>query len=107
MIDRFRNDEKRTWNQGLLANSESCVMTHHMVRRDAQQGLPRVCGDAFVSSWRSFPCVVTDYCTKVVQYMRRDGGNLASWRYSPGGFGCSTVVTDHGLRHDGLYTYTV
>src|SRR5665213_3038489 len=29
MIDHFRNDEKRTWNQAKLANSESCVMTHH------------------------------------------------------------------------------
>jgi len=81
MIDRFRNDEKRTWNQELLANSESCVMTHH---------------------W----CVVTHskgcHGSAGMPSFRHDGAFLASWRTTVQRLFSICVVTEETLRHDAI-----
>ena len=94
MIDRFRNDEKRTWNQGLLANSESCAMTHSTGCHETS-GMPSFRHDA--------PFVRRDGpqykgCTRV----RHDGAFLASWRTTEQRLFGRCVTTEINLRHDGI-----
>ena len=60
-------------------------------------------------------CVVTEEIVRhdgilykeLYEYVRRDAKSLRHDARAPGDFGCSSAMTDHGLRHDGLYTYTV
>jgi len=78
-------------------------MTEDIMRRDAPQ---------YKCCTR---CVVTEEIVRhdgilykeLYEYVRRDAKSLRHDARAPGDFGCSSAMTDHGLRHDGLYTYTV
>ena len=112
MIDRFRNDEKQTWNQAKLANSESCVMTHSkgchgsagmhsfrhdgvFLRRDAPQykcyTKVRHDGDFLRRDAPKYKCYTT---------VRHDGSFL---RRDAPQYKCCTrcVVTEDIVRRDG------
>ena len=80
-----------------------CVMTEDIMRRDAPQ---------YKCCTR---CVVTEEIVRhdgilykeLYEYVRRDAKSLRHDARTPGDFGCSSAMTDHGLRLDGLYTFTV